>query len=109
MLLATYFLLQESKNIFELQAQERMTILKNVFDLIGIDETKEVIAENKREVTAIIKARSDQTQYDDKFSLGLETLKKSWNKVVDILQYYMIDDPRFIDWKSFFFDQTVLQ
>jgi hypothetical protein len=35
--LNTIFLLQDSKNIFECPAQERITILKNVFGLIGVD------------------------------------------------------------------------
>jgi hypothetical protein len=42
--------MQDSDNIFELQPAERLTVLKNVFGLIGIDEAKEVIAEKRKEV-----------------------------------------------------------
>lgn len=47
---STMFLLQESKNIFELQPAERIEILKNVFDLMSIDEAKDRIADRRREV-----------------------------------------------------------
>ena len=58
-LLGTYFLMQDSTNIFELPPQERLNIFKSVFDLLGIDESKEKIGEEKREISAMIKARSD--------------------------------------------------
>lgn len=66
MLLGTYFLMQDSTNIFELPPQERLSIFKSVFDLLGIDESKEKIGEQKREISAMIKARSDISGYDNK-------------------------------------------
>jgi hypothetical protein len=42
--------MQDSDNIFELQPAERLTVLKNVFGLLGIDEAKDVVAERKKEI-----------------------------------------------------------
>jgi len=64
--LNTVFLMQDSSNIFELQAAERLTVLKNVFNLLGIDESKEVIADKKREIGYKIKAAVDTSKYDEK-------------------------------------------
>ena len=70
--------MQESKNIFELKPQERLMILKSVFDLLGIDESKEKVGEEKREISALIKARSDTSQYDNKLTNGLTALITLW-------------------------------
>lgn len=62
----TVFLMQDSDNIFELLPSERLTVLKNVFWLLGIDEAKEIIAEKKKEITYKLKNYSDTSKYDEK-------------------------------------------
>ncbi len=64
--LNTVFLMQDSENIFQLTPADRLTVLKNVFDLLAIDEGKEVIAEKKREITYKLKATADTSKYDVK-------------------------------------------
>jgi DNA repair exonuclease SbcCD ATPase subunit len=48
--LNTVFLMQDSANIFQLTPAERLTVLKNVFNLLAIDEGKDIIADKKREI-----------------------------------------------------------
>lgn len=64
--LNTVFLMQDSDNIFELQPADRLTVLKNVFNLIGIDEAKDKIAERKKEIWYKLKATADTSKYDEK-------------------------------------------
>lgn len=64
--LNTVFLMQDSENIFQLTPADRLTVLKNVFNLLAIDEGKEVIAEKKREITYKLKATADTSKYDVK-------------------------------------------
>lgn len=71
----TVFLMQDSDNIFELLPSERLTVLKNVFWLLGIDEAKEIIAEKKKEITYKLKAFSDTSKYDEKTQT---LIKKLW-------------------------------
>lgn len=72
--LGTYFLLQDSDNIFELPPKERLEIFKHVFGLLGVDESKTIIAEHKRDLTAQIKARADLSLYDAKLKPLLRQL-----------------------------------
>ena len=87
-LLGTYFLMQDSINIFELPPQERLMILKNIFDLLGIDEIKEKIAEQKREISAIVKVRSDTTQYDAKLQDSLQKILSLWTTIAALIERY---------------------
>lgn len=64
--LGTQMLMQDTPNIFELEAKDRLEVFKNVFNLLGIDEIKDTIAERKRDITAMIKARADTSNYDQK-------------------------------------------
>lgn len=70
----TVFLMQDSDNIFELVPSERLTVLKNVFWLLGIDEAKETIAEKKKEITYKLKTYSDTTKYDTKIQTLIKNL-----------------------------------
>lgn len=71
--LNTVFLMQDSDNIFELAPAERLTVLKNVFNLLWIDEAKEIVADKKRELNYKIKALWDTSKYDEKFSFLLNS------------------------------------
>ena len=59
-------MLQDAKNIFELQPAERLEVLKNVFNLMSIDETKEVVKEKRNEVKYQIKAYEDTSLVQEK-------------------------------------------
>ncbi len=72
--LGTQMLMQDSDNIFEMDPKDRLEIFKNVFNLIGIDEAKEKINEQKREVSAMIKARADISQYNEKITIIIDNL-----------------------------------
>ncbi|AHB41338.1 viral A-type inclusion protein [candidate division SR1 bacterium RAAC1_SR1_1] len=70
----TVFLMQDSDNIFELLPSERLTVLKNVFGLLGIDEAKEIIAEKKKEISYKLKNYSDTSKYDEKTQFLIKKL-----------------------------------
>lgn len=105
-MMATYFLMQESKNIFELPPQERLSIFKNIFDLLGIDQNKEKIAEYKRETNALIKARSDVEQYDTKLQRNLQTLITQRPTLQTIWKRY--DQHLDAQWLQFIQEQQLL-
>ena len=63
---STVVLLQDAPNIFELQPTERLEVLKNVFNLMSIDETKEVVKEKRNEVKYQIKAYEDTSLVQEK-------------------------------------------
>ena len=63
---STVVLLQDAPNIFELQPAERLEVLKNVFNLMSIDETKEVVKEKRNEVKYQIKAYEDTSLVQEK-------------------------------------------
>lgn len=60
----THMLMQDSVNIFELAPQQRIDIFKNIFWLLGIDEAKEKISDEKRSLSAMIKTRQDTSRLD---------------------------------------------
>ena len=69
----TIFLMQDSDNIFELTPTDRLTILKNVFNLMGIDDAKDILADKKREIRYKIKATTDISKYDQKLRTRIQT------------------------------------
>lgn len=64
--LSTQMLVQDSENIFELESKNRIEVFKNVFGLLGIDDIKDRIADRKRDVSSMIKARADLSHYNEK-------------------------------------------
>lgn len=105
--LGTYFLLQDSDNIFELPPKDRLEIFKHVFGLLGIDESKDKIAEQKREISAIIKSRADVTQYDMKLQPLLDRLILLWSQLQIQWERYQ-QDPITISHRSSFVSEQVL-
>ena len=81
--LNTVFLMQDSDNIFELQPADRLTVLKNVFNLIGIDEAKDKIAERKKEIWYKLKATADTSKYDEKLKRLLADYMWGYKKLND--------------------------
>lgn len=106
-LLGTYFLMQDSKNIFELPPAERLAILKTIFDLLGIDQNKEKIQERKREVSREIKQRSDTSSYDTKLQQTLTAITKIRPDLTEIGRAYHVNDRRH-EWSSLISDITII-
>jgi DNA repair exonuclease SbcCD ATPase subunit len=107
--LGTYFLLQDSDNIFELPPKDRLEIFKHVFWLLGIDESKDKIAEQKREISTIIKSRADVTQYDIKLQPLLDRLISSWSQLQTQWERYAQDTTATSHRSSFVSEQELLQ
>jgi len=107
--LGTYFLLQDSDNIFELPPKDRLEIFKHVFGLLGIDESKDKIAEQKREISAIIKSRADVTQYDMKLQPLLDRLIILWSQLQIQWERYGQDTTAISHRSSFVSEQELLQ
>lgn len=107
--LGTYFLVQDSDNIFELPPRERLEIFKHVFGLLGIDESKDKIAEEKREIGAIIKSRADMSQYDMKLQTLLDRLIPLWAHIQTQWERYEQDITAISHRSSFVSEQELLQ
>jgi len=97
----TIFLMQDSDNIFELTPVDRLAILKNVFNLMGIDEAKEILADKKREIRYKIKATTDISKYDEKLKNNIQNYlstfnitKELLNKAIDTQAYQQFFDER---------------
>lgn len=97
----TIFLMQDSDNIFELTPVDRLTILKNVFNLMGIDEAKEVLADKKREIRYKIKSKTDISKYDEKLKNNIQnylstfsSTKELLNNAIDTKAYEQFFDER---------------
>ena len=107
--LGTYFLLQDSENIFELPPKDRLEIFKHVFGLLGIDESKDKIVEQKREISAVIKSRADMTQYDMKLQPLLDRLMLLWSQLQMQWERYEQDTTAISHRSSFVSEQELLQ
>lgn len=81
----TIFLMQDSDNIFELTPVDRLTILKNVFNLMGIDEAKEVLADKKREIRYKIKSKTDISKYDEKLKNNIQNYISTFGETKELL------------------------
>jgi len=81
----TIFLMQDSDNIFELTPLDRLTILKNVFNLMWIDEAKEVLADKKREIRYKIKATTDISKYDEKLKNNIQNYISTFDTTKELL------------------------
>ncbi len=71
---STVFLMQDSPNIFELSPTERLLVLKNVFNLLDIDQAKDMIADRKRQLQTEKKVLSDTAQIDQKLQTNVSAL-----------------------------------
>ena len=89
--LNTSFLMQDSDNIFQLAPADRLQVLKNVFNLLAIDEGKDIIADKKREVSYKIKATADTSKYDSKFQSLLQHYKATYQQLQTFADYNDLD------------------
>jgi hypothetical protein len=77
--------------------------------LLGIDESKDKIAEQKREISAIIKSRADVTQYDIKLQPLLDRLISLWSQLQIQWERYAQDPTAISHRSSFISEQAILQ
>ena len=87
---STTILLQDAENIFEMQPAKRLEVLKNVFGLMGIEETKEIVKDKRNEVKYQIKAYQDTSHTEGKLSSGLQemlTLFRKLQEFSEIAEY----------------------
>lgn len=75
--LSTTMLLQDSNNVFELPPAERIALFKEIFWLLSIDSATDRINEEKRTVTATLKAKWDTSTIDKKLQEQLRILAES--------------------------------
>ena len=108
--LSTVFLLQDADNIFEMRPSDRLIVLKNVFNLLWIDDAKEKIQEKKKEVWYKLKALQDHSLQDNKLRTNLKDL---WNKVKELenneeLKKILSVNNQYFEDIEWFFDQISL-
>lgn len=95
---STIFLLQDAENIFEMQPANRLEVLKNVFGLLGIDESKEIVREKRNELKYQIKAYQDHSRYEDKLKTLLKSLISTFSQLQNlaILRPFLSKEPELI-------------
>ena len=108
--LSTVFLLQDADNIFEMRPADRLIVLKNVFNLLWIDDAKEKVQEKKKEVWYKLKALQDHSLQDNKLRANLKSL---WNSIKSLKTDDELDDilsvnDEFFENIEWFFDQISL-
>ena len=108
--LSTVFLLQDADNIFEMRPADRLIVLKNVFNLLWIDDAKEKVQEKKKEVWYKLKALQDHSLQDNKLRANLKSL---WNSLKtleedDELKLILSVNNDFFENIEWFFDQISL-
>lgn len=87
---STMFLLQNSDNIFSLAPAERIDILKNIFNLLSIDEAKERIDDKRREIKLQKKILADTTGSDSKLRATLQSLLHSFTQLSGYPQWVFL-------------------
>lgn len=97
--LSTVFLLQDADNIFEMRPADRLIVLKNVFNLLWIDDAKEKVQEKKKEVQYKLKALQDHSLEDWRLRSNLKWL---WDKVKTLETDEEINP--IISWNNTFFE-----
>ena len=108
--LSTVFLLQDADNIFEMKPSDRLIVLKNVFNLLWIDDAKEKVQEKKKEVWYKLKALQDHSLQDSKLRTNLKLLwsnLKSLEEDIELKSILSGNDDFFYD-IEWFFDQISL-
>ena len=108
--LSTVFLLQDADNIFEMRPVDRLIVLKNVFNLLWIDDAKEKVQEKKKEVWYKLKALQDHSLQDNKLRANLKSL---WSNLKilekdDELKSILSANDEFFENIEWFFDQIPL-
>ncbi len=109
------FLMQDSVNIFELQAQNRIDILKTIFWLLKMDEAKDIIKDEKNDTKSLITSKKDIESFEQKLknyiknleiiiekSKNIKKLESLISTIPDSLNnIFFIKDKLSIDWLDF--------
>jgi DNA repair exonuclease SbcCD ATPase subunit len=74
--LSTAMLLQWSENVFELAPADRISLFKEIFGLMSIDSATDRINDEKKSVSAILKAKKMTDDVDKKLQNYLSQLKQ---------------------------------
>ena len=98
--LSTNFLLQDADNIFELQPADRLTVLKNIFWLLGIDDAKTILSDKRRELQTKLKIHSDTSTYDAKLHHYLSTIITHYDELLR-----QIETDWLLSWLTAFIDE----
>ena len=93
-----------------MRPSDRLIVLKNVFNLLWIDDAKEKIQEKKKEVWYKLKALQDHSLQDNKLRANLKDL---WNKVNELenneeLKKILSVNNQYFEDIEWFFDQISL-
>gem|GEM_PF-3119823 len=80
-LMHTQFLLQDSDNIFAMQAAQRITVFKNIFGLLSIDDAKDVVAQKRREIQTTIKVLGDTSNTDRKLQNNMTMIARTYREL----------------------------
>jgi hypothetical protein len=67
--------MQDSGNIFTETKGERINLLKQIFQLTGIDHAKDLLSEERYKLNALKTIKSDSTLFYDKYNLLINQLK----------------------------------
>jgi len=92
---STSFLLQDSQNIFELQPTQRIEILKEVFDLLSIDQAKEIVLERKREIYTEKKILSETSSQDKKLQYNIKQIIESINRIKENKSFQDLNNTKY--------------
>ncbi len=108
--LSTVFLLQDADNIFEMRPADRLIVLKNVFNLLWIDDAKEKVQDKKKEVWYKLKALQDHSLQDNKLRSNMKSL---WTTIKNLeeddeLKVILSTNDEFFKNIELFFDQISL-
>ena len=108
--LSTVFLLQDADNIFEMRPSDRLIVLKNVFNLLWIDDAKEKIQDKKKEVWYKLKALQDHSLQDNRLRGSLKSLRSTLKTLEEDNELKSILDVNndFFENIESFFDQLSL-
>lgn len=108
--LSTVFLLQDADNIFEMKPADRLLVLKNVFNLLWIDDARDKIQEKKKEIWYKLKALEDTSIQDSKLKSALKTLRTDLKDLekYDYLNFILRDNNDFFENIENFFDKLSL-
>lgn len=80
--LNTNFLMQESENVFDMTAADRINVFKNIFWLIWIDSAKDIISDEKKQVQLNLKLKADTTSYDKKLKDNIASIMSIKNTIL---------------------------
>jgi DNA repair exonuclease SbcCD ATPase subunit len=80
-----YFLMQDQQSVFDMAPWERITVFKELFNLIWIDQGKEILQEKKRELQVQIKELTTTERMDHKSKIINDSLRALHKELDEIM------------------------